>query len=366
MSQEKILVVEDEAIVAEDIAYRLQNLGYTVTDIVSSGEEALVSVAKIVPDLVLMDIMLQGQLDGCDTAKKIFYAHQKPIVYLTAYGDDKTLRKAQFDGAFGYILKPFHERELKVAIEISLASYQRELAQQNALEVAQDQSEQKTNYLAIASHEIRNPLTQIKAWTQLLERYGKLWNQEQYQHVFNQVYQAVDRINNLLEDILVLVKQEKETRESERSPLNLIDFCQQILQSQQLIAGTNYQFIFDCQESFLAVNLDKNLLTHILNNLLSNAVKYSPAHGQIILSLTHDNQQLCLQVSDRGIGIPTEDLDKLFIPFQRGGNVGAIPGTGLGLVIAKQATELLGGQLEISSQVQQGTTVTVSFPLTHS
>jgi signal transduction histidine kinase len=365
MSQQKILVVEDEAIVAEDIAYRLQNLGYTVTDIVSSGEEALVSIGRIVPDLVLMDIMLQGQLDGCDTAKKIYYSHQKPIVYLTAYGDEKTLEKAKFEGSFGYILKPFHERELKVAIDISLANYQRELAKQSALEIAQNQSEQKTQYLAIASHEIRNPLTQIKAWTQLLERYSKQWSEEQHQQVFKQIYQAVERVNNLLEDLLILVKQEKETREIVPSPLDLIDFCQQILRSQQLIAGREYQFIFDCQEIFLAVNLNQILLTHILNNLLSNAVKYSPAYGQIILSLTCDNQQLCLQVSDRGIGIPTEDLDKLFIPFQRGGNVGTIPGTGLGLVIAKQATELLGGQLEVSSQVAQGTTVTVSFPLAH-
>lgn len=365
MSQEKILVVEDEAIVAEDIAYRLQSLGYTVTDIVSSGEEALVSISKVVPDLVLMDIMIQGQLDGCDTAKKIYYSCQKPVVYLTAYGDDRTLEKAKFEGYFGYILKPFHERELKVAIEISLSNYQRELAKQSALEIAQNKSEQKTKYLAIASHEIRNPLTQIKAWTQLLERYGKQWSEEQHQQVFKQIYQAVERVDNLLDDLLILVKQEKETREIVSSPLDLIDFCREILQSQRLIAGTSYQFIFDCQESFLAVNLDKTLLTHILSNLLSNAVKYSHAHGQIILSLIRDDQQLCLQVSDRGIGIPTEDLDKLFIPFQRGGNVGGIPGTGLGLVIAKQATELLGGKLEISSQVQQGTTVTVSFSLTH-
>jgi signal transduction histidine kinase len=365
MSQEKILVVEDEAIVAEDIGYRLQSLGYTVTDIVSSGEEALVSISKVVPDLVLMDIMIQGQLDGCDTAKEIYYSYQKPVVYLTAYGDDRTLKKAKFEGSFGYILKPFHERELKVAIEISLSNYQRELAKQSALKIAQDQSEQKTKYLAIASHEIRNPLTQIKAWTQLLERYGKQWSEEQHQQVFKQIYQAVERTNNLLEDLLILVKQEKETRDIVSSPLDLIDFCQQILQSQQLIASTSYQFIFDCQESFLAINLDKTLLTHILSNLLSNAVKYSPTHGQIILSLIRDDQQLCLKVSDRGLGIPTEDLDKLFIPFQRGSNVGAIPGTGLGLVIAKQATELMGGKLEISSQIQQGTTVTVSFPLTN-
>ncbi|MBN2382529.1 PAS domain S-box protein [bacterium] len=119
----KILVVEDERIVAEDIKASLCNLGYTVTELVSSGEEALSSIESARPDLVLMDIMLRGSMNGIETAERIQTVCTLPIIYLTAYADGKTLDHAKRTEPFGYILKPFSDKELQSTIEMALYKY---------------------------------------------------------------------------------------------------------------------------------------------------------------------------------------------------------------------------------------------------
>lgn len=120
MVETQILVVEDESIVAEDIRRSLQNLGYKVSAVVSSGEKALKKVEEISPDIVLMDIVLQGEMDGIEAAEKIHSRFNIPVVYLTAYSDEKILERAKITEPFGYIIKPFKERELQINIEIAL------------------------------------------------------------------------------------------------------------------------------------------------------------------------------------------------------------------------------------------------------
>ncbi|MCZ7402796.1 MAG: response regulator [Candidatus Methanoperedens sp.] len=120
MQQTKILVVEDEAIVAESIKIKLKKMGYSVISTASSGNEAIRKTEEFLPDLVLMDIVLQGEMDGIEAAKQIHENFNTPVVYLTAYSDDKTLLRAKITEPFGYIIKPFKERELQVAIEIAL------------------------------------------------------------------------------------------------------------------------------------------------------------------------------------------------------------------------------------------------------
>ncbi|MBF0456690.1 MAG: response regulator [Nitrospirae bacterium] len=115
-----ILVVEDESIVAMSIKDRLTELGFTVTGIVSTGEDAIKSVEDNPPDLILMDIVLKGKLDGVGTASIIDSRFNIPIIYLTAYSDNTTLNRAKLTKPYGYILKPFEGRELLINIEFAL------------------------------------------------------------------------------------------------------------------------------------------------------------------------------------------------------------------------------------------------------
>ncbi|MGE5657267.1 MAG: EAL domain-containing protein [Actinomycetota bacterium] len=126
MRPAKILVVEDEYIVAIDIQISLIKLGYDVPETVDSGEAALEKVLELQPDLVIMDIYLSGEMDGIEAARQISESLNVPIVYLTAYADEATLARAKLTAPFGYILKPFEERELRTAIEIALYKHESE------------------------------------------------------------------------------------------------------------------------------------------------------------------------------------------------------------------------------------------------
>src|SRR3989442_12918027 len=108
----QILVVEDEGIVAKDIQDSLEKLGYGVCGIASSGKEAIHKAAETNPDLILMDIVLQGNMDGVDAVKYILTHRYIPVIYLTAYADDATLQRAKISAPHGYLLKPFKDIEL--------------------------------------------------------------------------------------------------------------------------------------------------------------------------------------------------------------------------------------------------------------
>ncbi|MBI2942378.1 MAG: PAS domain S-box protein [Chloroflexi bacterium] len=126
MAGARILIVEDEGIEALDIQHRLQSLGYSAPDIVFSGEDAVKKAAETCPDLVLMDIMLNGEIDGVTAAEQIRARVDTPIIYLTAYADEDTLRRAKITEPYGYILKPFRDREVHVTIDMALYRHQME------------------------------------------------------------------------------------------------------------------------------------------------------------------------------------------------------------------------------------------------
>ena len=120
MPETKILIVEDEKILAMGLKKKLEKLGFSVTDLASSGAEAIESVKKVQPDLVLMDIVLKGAMDGIETAKFIVNLYAVPIIYLTAYADDEILARAEKTCPYGYILKPYKDSELKANIKMAV------------------------------------------------------------------------------------------------------------------------------------------------------------------------------------------------------------------------------------------------------
>jgi CheY-like chemotaxis protein len=119
MKEAKILIVEDENIVALNLQTRLKSLGYQVAGMASTGEDAVKKCAETMPDLVLMDIMLRGEMDGVAAADQIREKYHVPVVYLTAYADDVTLERAKVTEPFGYMLKPFEVKEIRTTIEIA-------------------------------------------------------------------------------------------------------------------------------------------------------------------------------------------------------------------------------------------------------
>ena len=123
MAEAKIMIVEDEVLFAKDLKDLLERLGYTVPALVSTGEEAIEKAGEMKPDLVLMDIVLKGGMDGIEAADLIRTRFKIPVVYLTAYADDETVQRAKITEPYGYVLKPLEERDLHVTLEIALYMY---------------------------------------------------------------------------------------------------------------------------------------------------------------------------------------------------------------------------------------------------
>ena len=126
MSNINVLVVEDESIVSKDIQHSLKKLGYTVVGAASTGEKAIELALSERPDIVLMDIMLKGNMNGIEAASLIKEQIAIPVIFLTAYADESTLSKAKISEPYGYILKPFKEIDLQTSIEMAIYKHKKE------------------------------------------------------------------------------------------------------------------------------------------------------------------------------------------------------------------------------------------------
>ena len=162
MASQKILVVEDENIVAMDLRTTLTRLGYEVVDTVGTGPQAIEQVERREPDLVLMDIQLRGGMDGIEAADRIRHL-DVPVVYLTAFSDDATLRRARETEPFGYVLKPFDDRELQIVIELGIHRHRAQkehdqLLREQAARVAVEKEHRWSRFLADASEQLSKSL----------------------------------------------------------------------------------------------------------------------------------------------------------------------------------------------------------------
>lgn len=126
MPKTNVLVVEDESIVSKDIQHSLKKLGYNVVGAASTGEKAFELAQSEKPDIILMDIMLKGDINGIETASRVKEELQIPVIYLTAYADESTLEKAKVTEPYGYIIKPFKEVDLHTSIEMALYKFSKE------------------------------------------------------------------------------------------------------------------------------------------------------------------------------------------------------------------------------------------------
>ncbi|WP_088890823.1 hybrid sensor histidine kinase/response regulator [Leptolyngbya ohadii] len=361
MAGEKILVVEDERIVARDIEKRLKKLGYVVPASVASGEDAIQKVAELRPELVLMDIRLKGQMDGVEAAEKIRSDFDTPVVYLTAYADEVTLQRAKATEPFGYIVKPFDERDLHVAIEVALRRQLSETAIRVALEKEKELSELKSRFWSMAAHEIKGPMTSILGCAQLLEQEGHNLTEERRREFLYIIQQSVRSMDQLLNDLLAIGRVEGGSLKFKPAPLDLEKFCRSLVEEIQFSTGLSHPIRFSSRGHCENVCLDQKLLRHILTNLILNAVKYSPEGSPVYLNLDCIAGQVTLEVRDSGIGIPPDAQKHLFEPFHRASNVGKIPGTGLGLTMVKRCLDLHSGEITVESEVGVGTTFVVKL-----
>jgi PAS domain S-box-containing protein len=239
-----------------------------------------------------------------------------------------------------------------------------EQALQQALVHEQEMGELKSRFVLMASHEFRTPLAAILATTETLALYREKMNETQIVDRLNKIRQQVMHLKEIIDNVLQLTRVQAGRAEFKPKPDDLDRLCREIVEEFDADQQDRGRIIYRCETSPVMFSFDEHLMRQVISNLLSNALKYS-AHNQSVqfdLTLTHN--EVILRIGDNGIGIPADDLKRLFVSFHRAANVGTIPGTGLGLSIAKEAVDLHGGTITIESQEKVGTTVIAKFPIT--
>ncbi|ALF55757.1 hypothetical protein ACX27_27535 [Nostoc piscinale CENA21] len=229
------------------------------------------------------------------------------------------------------------------------------------VEKSQQLGELRSQFLSMVSHQLRTPLNVVSFSNSLLKKHIHEWTSEKTLPLLERIQTAVEQLSRMLDDILLFAKAEAAKLNIEAKPLNLVQFCHEIV-AQIHTCNNQNKVNFDSQGSCCTTSIDRKLLAPILKNLLDNAIKYSPSGAVVDLQLFCEPEKVIFQVADRGIGIPVADQQRLFEPFYRGSNIAHLPGTGLGLSIVKTLVDLHGGHIDMKSEVGVGTTFTVIFP----
>ncbi|MGI0487268.1 ATP-binding protein [Pantanalinema rosaneae CENA516] len=231
----------------------------------------------------------------------------------------------------------------------------------SALKKERELNRLKSRFVSMVSHEFRAPMTAIRLCAELLER--QTLSNQQRDRYFKQIQTAIHGMTQLLDEVLLLGKTESGSFGYHPERIDLWDFCSELVEGLQVLVNPHHQVLYTYTGQSDHVIADRVLLHHILTNLLSNAIKYSPMGGTVQFDLECHDGLAVFQIQDHGIGIPSQDHERLFDPFHRASNVSRIQGTGLGLAIAKNCVELHGGRIEFESQEGQGTTFIVTLPV---
>ncbi|MBK7656247.1 MAG: PAS domain-containing protein [Betaproteobacteria bacterium] len=253
--------------------------------------------------------------------------------------------------------------------QIEMALRESEARLHNALNAEKELGDLKTAFVSMASHELRTPLTNIQTSSDLLQHYAEKLSPEEKAECLKDIQDAVNRMRLVMENVLVFAKLGTNSHVYQPTRMPIDSLVRQLVAEVDAADGHEHLIELKAPEGgdTLQAQLDEALMRQIVGNLVSNACKYSPRASTVTVVWWRQETvaapaQLRLEVTDQGIGIPVDDIPKLFDNFHRASNVGKIPGTGLGLPIVKRALESLGGSIEVFSSSGTGSRFAIHLP----
>jgi two-component system sensor histidine kinase/response regulator len=367
MKKPTILLVEDHEPLRVAIKQVLQTANYTVLP-ATDGMEALEMMERTRPDLIVADIMMP-RMDGY-----VFYdavrARQEwvpiPFIFLTAKAEKGDILKGKQLGAEDYIIKPFDPQELLVTVEARLG---RAKAIQEATTEEFDQL--KRQIINMLSHELRTPLTYIQGYTSLALDDIPSLSPDALEEFLTAIKQGADRLTQLVEDILVLVRldtgqAEKEFQMLARTHTNLAEMATRTIQQHSGRAATlDVTLESKIASDLPPVQLCEPFFVDALSRLVDNAVKFSHGKGKKVTVSSHVVAGWVeIAVQDEGIGITEEELPHLFERFRQIDREHMEQqGSGLGLSIARELIALHDGEITVESESGKGSTFTIRLPI---
>lgn len=357
MENTKILIIEDNYVTLKEIEIHVKNMGYKMTKTAIDSEEAINKAEKFKPDLLLSDINLGGSINGIETVNIIRRKLDVPVIYLTAYDDDDTLMKAHITEPYAYIVKPFQERELSIAISIALYKHKAEKQLKEAIAT-------KNKLISIISHDLRNSLGSIHQIADLLiKNYGKFDDAKTIK-IINRIYNSTGATFTLLESLLCWAKNQSEIAFFNPEPCMLHAIVSESVSLLEWVATTKQITIIESVPDDLEVCADSEMMKTLFRNLLSNAIKFTGVKGKITITAEQKETQTVIAVTDNGIGMNDITRQSLFKIGQTQSQLGTCgeKGTGFGLVLCKEIIDKHNGDIRVESEKGKGSAFIFTIP----
>jgi signal transduction histidine kinase len=371
MSNARIMLVEDERIVALHLQQQLTKFDYEVVANVASGEQALQKIEEKRPDLVLMDIHIEGGIDGIDTAARIPPSYHIPVVYLTAYSEEATLERARATKPYGYLLKPFSERELHATIQMVLERCGTEKALRTSEErLRQAQKMEVVGQLAGGvAHDFNNILAIIYGNLELLD--AALIEHPELRQIVESAMKAAARGASLTHQLLAYSR----LQPLDPRVVDLSALVRDLTQLLQRSLGETIEIDLKLPATLWKTQIDANQLENALLNLAVNARDAMPNGGKLMIeadnvildqAYAEQNQEVAagryvlVAITDTGSGMSREVAERALEPFFTTKPVGQ--GTGLGLSMVYGFVKQSRGHIKIYSEVGHGTTIKLYLP----
>lgn len=358
MENTKLLIIEDNIVTLGDLEMRISQMGYENIETAVSGEEAIEIAKDFKPNLILSDINLGSGITGIEAVKQIKQTQDVPVIYLTAYDDDKTLADAGITEPYAYLLKPLQERELQISLSIALYKHQVENKLRQAIAT-------KDRFISILGHDLRTPFNSLLGFSDILIKNIDKYDNEKTKKYLNYIHEASQHTYNLLNNLL----------EWSSSQQNKIPFTPQNVNIQNLIdevyqqinhsaKAKKIEIILEKSENIYA-KLDLEMIKTVVRNLVSNAIKFTHENGKIYISAKKNRKKLNIKIKDTGTGMSQKTINSLFKIDKTKSTEGTNgeKGTGFGLLLCKEFTDKHKGAIQVESQLGKGSSFTVILPL---
>jgi len=355
----KILIVDDVKENVDILNQYFSARGFQ-TILAYGGAQAVDKAERERPDVILLDIMMPD-VDGfrvCEILKKE-RTHFKniPIILVTAKEDIDSKIKGLSLGAEDYVTKPFDVKELEARVNSALRL-------KKALDELKELNDLKNQFLGMASHDIKAPISRIERTVEAILKNKSILKPEQLEYL-KKIREEAQGIFNLISDLLNVVKIETGKMGLEFEKVSLEKLVEEVFRMNQISAeAKKIEMEIHMDKEAPKILADPARLLEVVENVMTNAIKFTPSGKKIKIYVKKAKGGVELSIQDEGVGIPKQELPRLFDRFARLSPqaTSGEKGTGLGLSICKQIVDLHKGKIEVQSEVGQGTLITVFLP----
>jgi len=352
-------------LIVDDVPKNIQVLGTLLSKfdcelaVAMNGKQALDTVAKVKPDLILIDVMMPV-MDGhetCKILKKNELTKDIPLIFLSAKTETEDIVKGFELGAVDYVSKPFIGSEL-------LARVKTHLTLKNAQNTFVQEVATKNKFFSIISHDLRGAFGIIMNFVQIIQENKKFLTEDEIDELLNDIGNTSKNTLDLLENLLRWARSQTGTIKFNPEKNNVQEIFSEVIQKQEDIAQAKNISLKYKSADPLNVFGDKNMILVVLRNIISNAIKFTNTEGKILVSSEDNGDLVKIKISDNGIGIKPDAIDKLFCIDTKVSTYGTEQeqGNGLGLVLCKEFVKRNNGDIGVESKYGEGTTVWFTLP----